>query len=68
MRDPELNGLYQLLDGFYREDPNKVYFDHINLTIQERNPVVEIVENILRNHEVDPRFEKLEERGNIHDY
>lgn len=67
LRDPESNGLYKLLEGFYRLDPEKKYFDHINLTIQERHQVVEIVESILRNHDVNQRFIELEERGNVND-
>lgn len=66
LRNPEVNGLYRLLDGLYREDPNQKYFDHINLTIEERHPVVAIVEKILRDCDLDPKFQQLEERGNIY--
>lgn len=65
LRTPEENGLYKLLDGFYREDPNFEYFDHVNLTIEERHPAVSIIEKILRDSDVDPRFEILESRGTI---
>lgn len=68
LRTPEKNGLYQLLQGLYDKDPNKQYFDHINLTEVQRNPVVGIVEDILRNHDVDKRFIDLENKGNIEEY
>lgn len=63
LRTPEMNGMYKLLEGLYREDPTQQYFDHINLTIEERHPAVSLVEKILRNSDVDPRFEKLEQKG-----
>lgn len=64
LRNPEFNGLFQLLNGLYELDAHH-YFDHINLTEIHRNPVVSIVEKILRTHDVDDRFVGLEERGNI---
>lgn len=64
LRTPEANGLYQLLNGFYERDAHH-YFDHINLTEVHRHPVVSLVEDILRTHDVDERFIKLEERGNV---
>jgi predicted ribonuclease YlaK len=65
LRNPEANGMFKLLDGLYREDPSQQYFDHVNLTIEERHPAVGLVEKILRDHDVDKRFEELEKRGNI---
>lgn len=65
LRKPESNGLYKLLDGLYKEDPNFEYFDHVNLTLEERHPAVSLVEKILRDNDVDPRFEELERRGTI---
>lgn len=64
LRTPEANGMYQLLNGFYERDAHH-YFDHINLTEVHRHPVVSLVEDILRTHDVDERFIKLEERGNV---
>src|SRR5699024_5359421 len=64
LRTPEANGLYQLLNGFYERDAHH-YFDHINLAEVHRHPVVSLVEDILRTHDVDERFIKLEERGNV---
>lgn len=64
LRTPEANGLYQLLNGFYERDAHH-YFDHINLTEVHRHHVVSLVEDILRTHDVDERFIKLEERGNV---
>src|SRR5699024_8694692 len=40
LRNPEFNGMYKLLDGLYAEDPSQQYFDHINLTVEERHPAV----------------------------
>ena len=68
LRKPESNGLYQLLDGLYKKDKDKKFFDHLNLTEVQRHPVVEVVESILRNHEMDERFEELENRGTIAEY
>jgi len=68
LRNPELNGMSKLLERLYHEDPSQQYFDHINLTIEERHPAVSIVEKILRNSDVDPRFQELEERGNVEVY
>jgi predicted ribonuclease YlaK len=65
LRIPEANGMYRLLEGMYREDPNFEFFDHVNLTIEERHPAVGLVEKILRNNDVDPKFEELEQRGNV---
>lgn len=64
LRKPENNGLYKLLDGLYQKEADE-YFDHLTLTEQERNPVVDIVEEILRNNSVDARFETLEDLGAI---
>lgn len=64
LRNPNNNGLYQLLKGFYDENAHH-YFDHINLTEVQRHPVVELVEKILRNHDVPEEFTELEERGSI---
>lgn len=64
LRNPDKNGLYQLLKGFYDEDAHH-YFDHINLTEVQRHPVVALVEKILRNHEVSEEFTELEHRGTI---
>lgn len=64
LRRPENNGLYQLLNGLYEREAFE-YFDHINLTEVERHPVVNIVEDILRNHDMDDSFAELEERGTV---
>lgn len=64
LRDPKHNGFYQLLKGLYDEGAHD-YFDHINFTETQRHPVVEVVEGILRNHEMAPEFEELESRGNV---
>ncbi|WP_102271282.1 PhoH family protein [Cytobacillus massiliigabonensis] len=63
LRSTKTNGLYRLLNGLYEKDAHK-YFDHINLTETQRHPVVEVVEDILRNHEMPPEFAELEARGN----
>ncbi len=68
LRKPETNGLYKLLSGLYEKDKDKKYFDHLNLTEVQRHPVVEMVESILRNHEMDERFEELENRGTLSEY
>lgn len=64
LRKPEANGLYRLLSGLYEKQAFK-YFDHINLTETQRHPVVEVVEDILRNHDMAPEFAELEARGNV---
>lgn len=64
LRKPETNGLYQLLNGLYERQAFQ-YFDHINLTETQRHPVVEVVEDILRNHDMAPEFAELEARGNV---
>lgn len=66
LRRPETNGLYQLLNGLYEQGAYE-YFDHINFTEQQRHPVVEVVERILRTHDVPEEFLALEARGNIND-
>lgn len=63
LRSTKTNGLYQLLHGLYEQGATE-YFDHINLTETQRHPVVDVVESILRNHEMAPEFEALEARGN----
>ncbi|MDR9792710.1 PhoH family protein [Aeribacillus pallidus] len=65
LRTPERNGLYRLLDGLYKRKESDI-FDHINLTEVQRHPVVEVVEDILRNHEMAPEFAELEARGNVY--
>jgi len=64
LRSTRTNGLYQLLNGLYEREAYE-YFDHVNLTETQRHPVVEVVEDILRNHEMAPEFEALEARGNV---
>lgn len=64
LRNTKTNGLYQLLNGLYERQAFE-YFDHVNLTETQRHPVVEVVEDILRNHEMAPELEALEARGNI---
>lgn len=64
LRNPQNNGFYQLLKGFYDRGAYE-YFDHINLTEVQRHPVVEIVEDILRTHEISEEFIELEQRGNV---
>lgn len=63
LRQPEKNGLYQLLNGLYERGAFE-YFDHVNLTEVERHPAISIVEDILRNYSMDERFIELESRGN----
>lgn len=65
LRSPDKNGLYTLLKGMYDREAHE-FFDHVNLTEVHRHPVVELVEDILRTHDVDERFIELEERGNIY--
>lgn len=67
LRNPDTNGLFRLLSGLYDENAH-AYFDHINLTETQRHPVVAIVEKILRNHDVDPAFAALEQRGTVPDW
>lgn len=64
LRNTKTNGLYRLLAGLYEREAYE-YFDHINLTEVQRHPVVEVVEDILRNHEMAPEFAELEARGNV---
>jgi predicted ribonuclease YlaK len=64
LRNPDLNGLYRLLSGLYERGEHE-YFDHINFTETQRHPVVETVEDIMRNHEMPPEFEALEAMGNV---
>ena len=64
LRNVHTNGLYRLLKGLYDRQAHE-YFDHVNLTEVKRHPVVEVVEEILRNHEMAPEFAELEARGNI---
>lgn len=63
LRRAEDNGLYQLLDGLYREQAHDL-FDHINFTSVERHRAITVVEKILRDHDMPVAFEKLECRGN----
>lgn len=63
LRSTKTNGLYRLLSGLYEKEAHQ-YFDHINLTETQRHPVVEVVEEILRNNEMPPEFAELEARGN----
>jgi len=65
LRKPENNGLYQLLKGLYDREAYD-YFDHINLREVQRDPVVEVVEDILRNHDMPAEFAELEARGNVY--
>lgn len=64
LRSVNTNGLYKLLNGLYAKGAHQ-YFDHINLTETQRHPVVEVVEDILRNHEMPAEFAELEARGNL---
>jgi len=64
LRTPAENGLYRLLNGLYERQAHS-HFDHINLLEVHRDPVVAIVEDIFRDHDMAPEFEQLEERGNI---
>ncbi|MRX54671.1 AAA family ATPase [Bacillus idriensis] len=63
LRNTKANGLYRLLSGLYEKNAHQ-YFDHVNLTEVQRHPVVEVVEEILRNHEMAEEFAELEARGN----
>lgn len=63
LRNVNTNGLYRLLNGLYEKNAHQ-YFDHINLTKTQRHPVVEVVEEILRNNEMPAEFVALEARGN----
>lgn len=64
LRVPETNGLYRLLKGLYDKNAHD-HFDHVNLTEVHRDPVVEIVEEIFRNHDMPKEFVELESRGNV---
>lgn len=64
LRSPHTNGLYKLLSGLYECEAHE-HFDHINLTQTQRDPVVEIVEEILRSYEMPAEFAELEARGNV---
>ncbi|GGF88259.1 PhoH family protein [Paenibacillus abyssi] len=64
LRKPETNGLYRLLSGLYEVGAHE-YFDHVNLTEVQRHPVVDVVERILRNHDMPVEFAELEARGNV---
>jgi len=64
LRKPVTNGLYRLLAGLYEREAHE-YFDHVNLTEVERHPVVNVVEDILRNHEMAPEFAELEALGSV---
>lgn len=64
LRTPEQNGLYKLLSGLYAKNAHD-FFSHVNLTETLRNPVIEVVEDILRNHKMSPEFEELEARGGV---
>jgi predicted ribonuclease YlaK len=66
LRNTKTNGLYRLLSGLYEADAHE-YFDHINLTEVLRHPVVQVVEDILRDEEILPEFEALEARGNYNE-
>lgn len=63
LRVPEKHGLFRLLDGLYQGGYHE-YFDHVNLNIVEHSKAVDIIEQILRTHEIDARFAKLEFLGN----
>lgn len=65
LRNPNKNGLYQLLHGLYEKDPDKEYFEHVNLVDVERHKAIDLIEQILRNNDVAPEFETLENKGNI---
>ncbi len=64
LRNPSKNGLYQLLKGLYDAEAFE-YFDHINFVESQRHPVVGVVEDILRSHEMPEEFSELEARGNL---
>lgn len=64
LRNPKTNGLFKLLSGLYEREAYE-YFDHINFTETQRHPVVEAVEDIMRNHEMAEEFAELEARGNV---
>lgn len=67
LREPETNGLYRLLKGLYDKNAHD-HFDHINLTEVHRDPVVSIVEDIFRNHDMPKEFADLEARGNLENW
>lgn len=64
LRSTKTNGLYRLMNGLYEREAFE-YFDHVNLTEVMRHPVVEVVEEILRNHEMAEEFAELEARGDV---
>ena len=64
LRTPEQNGLYRLLSGLYEKGAHQ-YFEHVNLVETLRNPIVEVVEEILRDNSMAPEFEALEMRGTV---
>lgn len=64
LRTPENNGMYTLLKGLYDREAHE-YFDHVNLTEQERHPIIGLVEEIMRNHEMPEQLAELEARGNV---
>jgi predicted ribonuclease YlaK len=64
LRNPKTNGLYRLLNGLYEKEMFD-FFDHINFTETQRHPVVEVVEDIMRNQQMAQEFADLEARGNI---
>ncbi|MGC4375776.1 PhoH family protein [Fictibacillus sp. Mic-4] len=64
LRDHRRNGLYQLLNGLYEAGRHE-YFDHVNLAEVVRHPAIQVVEEILRNHEMAAEFEALEARGSV---
>lgn len=64
LRTPETNGLYRLLAGLYDASAHE-HFDHVNLTEVMRHPVVDVVERILRNHDMPVEFAELEALGNV---
>ena len=66
LRNPEKNGLYNLLKGLYEKDPKKTMFDHIHLQEQQRSKVVSVIEDIFSSEDdVHPDFIDLEMRGAI---
>lgn len=64
LRHPKNNGLYTFLNGLYEKQEYK-YFEHVNLTECERHPAVNVAESILRDYDMNPKFEELEQRGNV---
>lgn len=64
LRTPEKNGFYKLLNGLYEREAFE-HFSHVNLAETQRNAVVGIVEDIMRNNSMAPEFEALEKRGDV---